>query len=393
VPEFTNPGVYVEESSRGPNAINGVGTSTTAFIGPTIRGPVGAPSEPLTSLVDFERVYGGSARLRFVDGEGRTGEIENYVWHAARGFFAQQGERLYVTRVQDGDRRPLAAAYTDGLARLETLKDVSIVAAPGSTYGYESGFAPRAREIVDQLLSHVERTRYRFAILDSGDGQSIARVREMRGRLDSTRAALYYPWVRVADPTSQQAVDVPPSGIVAGIYARNDVERGVHKAPANVEVKLALAFERSLNSSQQATLNAGGINCFRSLEGRGLLLWGARTISSAPEWKYVNIRRYLTYLEQSIEGGTQWVVFEPNDERLWAQVRHLIESFLHREWRKGALVGDTPEKAYLARCDRTTMSQNDIDNGRLVCTIGVAPVHPAEFMIFRIGQWTASARA
>jgi uncharacterized protein len=226
-------------------------------------------------------------------------------------------------------------------------------------------------------------------VLDSGDDQSVAAVRALRGRLDSTYAALYYPWVRILDPVTRQEVNMPPSGFVAGIYARNDTQRAVHKAPANEVVNLALGFEQFINKGQQEVLNPEGINCFRFFEDRGYRLWGARLISSDPEWKHVNLRRYFAYLEHSIDKGTQWAVFEPNGDALWANVRRAISDFLLNEWHSGALAGDKPERAYFVKCDRTTMTQNDIDNGRMVCLIGIAPLYPAEFVIFRIGQWTA----
>jgi phage tail sheath protein FI len=176
---------------------------------------------------------------------------------------------------------------------------------------------------------------------------------------------------------------------VAGIYARNDTEHAVFKAPANEVVRLAIDFEQRLNKGQQDVLNPQGVNCFRFFPGRGFLLWGARTISDDPEWKYISVRRYFAYLEHSIDRGTQWVVFENNGPQLWDNVRRTIEDFLLNEWKMGGLLGDKPEQAYFVRCDRSTMTQNDLDNGRLVCLIGVAVVKPAEFVIFRIGQWTA----
>jgi phage tail sheath protein FI len=235
--------------------------------------------------------------------------------------------------------------------------------------------------------------RYRIAVLDSGNDQAIADVRSLRARLDSKYAALYYPWVRILDPVTQREINLPPSGFVAGIYARNDINRAVYKAPANEVVNLAIGFEQLLNKSQQDVLNPEGINCFRYFVGRGFRLWGARTISSDPEWKYVNLRRYFAYLEHSIDKGTQWAVFEPNGEALWANIRRTIEDFLFNEWVSGALLGDKPEKAFFVRCDRSTMTQNDLDNGRLVCQIGLAPLRPAEFVIFRIGQWTADRKS
>ncbi len=280
-----------------------------------------------------------------------------------------------------------------GLKALEDIEDISIVAAPGSTFGYENGYRNDAATITGLLISHASRMRYRIAVLDCGDGQSIAQVRTMRARLDSKYAALYYPWVRVLDPVTRQEIALPPSGFISGIYARNDINRAVYKAPANEVINLALGFEQLLNKSQQDILNPEGINCLRFFEGRGFLVWGARLISSDPEWKYVNLRRYFAYLERSIDRGTQWAVFEPNGEALWANVRRTIEDFLLNEWQSGALLGDKPEKAYFVKCDRTTMTQNDLDNGRLICLIGIAPLKPAEFVIFRIGQWTADRKS
>lgn len=276
-----------------------------------------------------------------------------------------------------------------GLVALEDIPDISIVAAPGYS---AADNAADAQSVSNALISHCERMQYRIAVLDSVEGFSLGEVRAQRAQLDSKHAALYYPWVRVMDPVTDQQIVLPPSGFVAGIYARNDVENGVHKAPANEVVRGALGFEVTLNKAQQDVLNPEGINCFRFFEGRGNRLWGARTISSDPEWKYVNLRRYFAYLERSIERGTQWVVFQNNNEPLWANVRRTIEDFLFSEWSQAHLMGDKPESAYFVKCDRTTMTQNDLDNGRLVCLIGVAPVRPAEFVIFRIGQWTGDAK-
>ena len=653
MPEYLAPGVFIEEVSFRAKSIEGVSTTTTGFVGPTRYGPLDIEPEILTSLVEFERTYGGKDRLGFVESDGSTTAVDNYMWHAARAFFEEGGKRLYVSRVytpaagsppagysaatlgsgaplrvrarfpgragdaavsfvfnvgqnvlvavdpsanplmpavrslrhrdvvliggaglspalspdfylalrdeqtgawsfsssglaagsppplplssllpgghemrvvtvtvlvdpfatgavsyteaelpldpqhQRGDspdslfdafaphtrdpgtpgakvisnlararsvpivlentaglangiavlnaflsdaaavgsplpslrsalsarsddraqrtlsltlaggddgQRPQAGAYggaadpiTDmktGLMQFEDLEDISIVAAPGSTFGYESdAYGAQSQTIVRNLILHAQKMRYRIAVIDSGDNQSIGQVRAMRGQLDSTYGALYYPWIRVLDPLSQREIFVPPSGFVSGIYARNDVNRAVYKAPANEVVNLALGFERFLNKSQQEVLNPEGINCFRFFEGRGMRLWGARTISSDPEWKYVNLRRYFAYVERSIDKGTQWAVFEPNGEQLWANVRRTIEDFLLNEWQAGALLGDKPEKAFFVKCDRSTMSQNDLDNGRLICLIGLAPLRPAEFVIFRIGQWTADRKS
>jgi phage tail sheath protein FI len=283
-----------------------------------------------------------------------------------------------------------SARHKSGLKALKDLDDISIVAAPGSTYGLDDEY-PDGRTIMSHLIAHASEMRYRIAVLDSGNNQTIAQVRRLRGTLDSKYAALYFPWVRVLDPITREERHLPPSGFVSGIYARNDITRAVFKAPANEVVNLAIGFEAHINKSQQDVLNPEGINCFRFFEGRGYRLWGARTITSDPEWKYVNLRRYFAYLEHSIDRGTQWAVFEPNGEALWANVRRTVEDFLFNEWQSGALLGDKPEKAFFVRCDRTTMTQNDLDNGRLVCLLGVVALRPAEFVIFRIGQATADA--
>jgi Bacteriophage tail sheath protein len=308
---------------------------------------------------------------------------------------------LFLAGGNDG-ARPTAAEYEGkaeesetfktGLKQFEDIDDISIVAAPGSTYLLDDGYALDGETITKLLIGHCELMRYRVAILDSGNDQSLSGVRAYRGRLDSTRAALYYPWVTILDPITQAQINLPPSGFMAGIYARNDINRAVYKAPANEDVILSLGFESSINKAQQEVVNPEGINCFRYLPGRGFRIWGARTISSDPEWKYVNVRRYFAYLEHSIDKGTQWAVFEPNGPKLWDQIRHSISDFLLNEFQNGALLGDKPEKAYFVRCDRSTMTQNDLDNGRLVAVVGVAPLKPAEFVIIRIGQLTADSK-
>ncbi len=252
---------------------------------------------------------------------------------------------------------------------------------------------------MDLLIGHCERLRYRFAIVDPPPDSSISEVRKFRAQFDSKYAALYYPWVRITDPgrrpdpgAPSPVLEVPPSGYIAGVYARSDAERGVHKAPAN-EVLLGVGdFTVNVTYDRQSVLNPEGINALRFFEGRARRVWGARTMSSDPEWKYVNVRRLFIYLEHSIEKATQWVVFEPNNESLWASVRQTVEDFLLATWRTGALLGTRPEEAFFVRCDRTTMTQNDLDNGRLICLIGVAPTYPAEFVVFRIGQFTADAQ-
>jgi phage tail sheath protein FI len=282
-----------------------------------------------------------------------------------------------------------------GLFALGEVLDIAIVAMPDAVrYGPDGH-----KDAVDRLIQHCERLRYRIAIVDPPEESAISEVRAFRSQFDTKYAALYYPWLEIIDPSKRPEpgapppkLRVPPSGSVAGIYARSDIERGVHKAPANEVVLGITKFEKNITFDQQAVVNPEGVNALRFFEGRSNRVWGARTMSSDPEWKYVNVRRLFIYLEHSIDKSTQWAVFEPNNERLWSSIRQSIEDFLLVVWRTGALMGTKPEEAYFVRCDRTTMTQNDLDNGRLICLIGVAPTYPAEFVIFRIGQWTADAR-
>lgn len=290
----------------------------------------------------------------------------------------------------DGDA-PDGTEATVALNYLLGMEDISIVGAPGLSH---------IASVQGALIAHADKRRsYRIAVLDAAPSQLVSEVRTARGLIDSTHAALYYPWVVVTNPlasprnTEPAEITVPPSGFVAGIYARTDVERGVWKSPANEVVRGALRFEREVSFPEQEVLNPIGVNCLRTLPGRGLRVWGARTASSDPEWKYVSVRRYFNYLEASIDRSTQWAVFEPNGERLWDNVRNSVADFLFNEWKQGALLGLKPDEAFFVRCDRTTMNQNDLDNGRLVCLIGVAVVKPAEFVVFRIGQKTAEAKA
>ncbi|MGH3824083.1 MAG: phage tail sheath family protein [Pseudonocardiaceae bacterium] len=283
-----------------------------------------------------------------------------------------------------------------GLHALAEIDDIAIVAMPDTARFTDQD---QAKTAVDLLIGHCERLRYRMAIVDPPPESSISEVRAFRSQFDTKYAALYYPWLEILDPNQRPdpgapapKLLVPPSGYVAGIYARSDIERGVHKAPANEVVLGITRFECNVTYDQQSVLNPEGINALRFFEGRSNRVWGARTMSSDPEWKYVNVRRLFIFLEHSIDKSTQWAVFEPNNERLWASIRQTIEDFLLVTWLTGALMGTKPEEAYFVRCDRTTMTQNDLDNGRLICLIGVAPTYPAEFVIFRIGQFTADAR-
>lgn len=295
-------------------------------------------------------------------------------------------------------RAPVAADYkgdqdeqrgSTGFAALEDVDEISIVLAPAAAASDRATY----RAIIAEMQAHLRRMRYRVGVIDSQRNMTISEVRDFRADISDDRLALYYPWVRAAGLTADwPEVQLPPSGYVAGLYAGTDVRRGVHKSPANEVVLGAIGLEANINQNQQELLNPLGINCLRFFPNRGYRVWGGRTLADDPEWKYVNVRRYFLFLEKSIERATGWSVFEPNGEDLWANIRATVDDFLYNEWFNRHLLGATPEQAYFVRCDRSTMTQNDLDNGRLVCLIGVAPLRPAEFVIFRIGQKTSDAR-
>jgi phage tail sheath protein FI len=267
-----------------------------------------------------------------------------------------------------------------GLLALEDIDEISLLCCPDEHM---------EDAITSRLVSQCERLKDRFAILQAK--VNAGKPENNDPPPDSKYAAFYYPWLRVTNPLTNAPLLIPPGGHVAGIYARSDTNRGVHKDPANEVIRGIDELQVKTNNQQQAILNPKGVNVLRYFKGRGNLVWGGRTISTDPDWKYINVRRLFIFVEKSIERGTQWVVFEPNDEPLWARVRTSVSEFLRGLWRDGMLQGKTVEEAYFVRCDRTTMTQADIDNGRLIMLIGIAPVKPAEFVIFRIGQWVGGS--
>jgi len=305
----------------------------------------------------------------------------------ARLLLALQAARAFRLSGGNDGLEPEPEDLAAGLESLGEVGDVSQVALPGAAAYADPARTVRAAEL---LVAHVEGLRDRFALLDAPHGSTVRDVRAFAARFDSQRAALYHPWL---EPGDGPGGPVPPSGAIAGVYARRDAERGVHVAPANADLRGFVGPETELAQAEVELLAPEGINPLLTLPGRGFLVWGARTLSSDPEWKYVNVRRLFDFLEHSIQRGTEWVVFEPNGEALWASVRSAVENFLAEEWRAGAFQGERAEEAYFVRCDRSTMTENDLHQGRLVCLIGVAPLRPAEFVVFRIGQFTADAGA
>jgi len=512
MPEYLHPGVYIEEIERGPRPIEGVPTSTTAFLGETERGTL-TPTL-VTSYKDYQRWFGG------------VFDKSCYMPNAAAGFFENGGKRLYVSRItgpggipaskdigggfmatavgpgawglrvwikvlegstpdkdnNKGFRLQLAywttkpnAVFDPFLDRtslprpqiVEDYDDLSIdplssdyfekrlldtatnesvsplitlsvpnglpgnpPAAAGdflSTDGNEPPvpgvadfnptddrvqglaaldldpyrdvalmYAPFPRnqgiDITQAIIGYCESRRFCFSVIDSTDTVPNLLKPRVDNKWDTEYAAFYTPWIIVSDPLSGARVRVPPGGHVLGIYARTDTERGVFKAPANEIVRGALDVHYEISDNTQDVLNPQGVNAIRVFPTRGIRVWGARTLSSNGLWKYVSVRRLFIFLERSIYEGTQWVVFEPNDDKLWARVKDTIRLFLRSQWRGGALFGRTEDEAFFITCDRTTMTQDDILNGRLICEIGIAPVRPAEFVIFRIFQNTAEAQ-
>lgn len=511
MPEYLSPGVYIEEVARGPTPIEGVPTSTAAFIGETERGAT--MPRLITSYAEYERWFGGV-----------FGEMK-FMPYAVRGFFENGGKRLYVCRVTNGaatraeaqlgaftvraigpgswgqrvfvkiedsttqkpgpdntmvpvgfkvrvayygaqptgdpldwfndatkppfpscsetlddldtdEQSPnywakrvqehstlieldgpqnmlpakefarLATNGTDGAGTLDVAdfqgdaqlpqrpqpqglaaleldpyREVSLVYAPGASVAVNKA-----------VIEYCEKLRFRFAVVDPEKSVDAAGFEPRVSIADSQYAALYYPWLAVTDPQTGERTEVPPGGHVLGVYARTDEARGVWRAPANEPLRGVIDLLADIDNVTQDAINSRGINAIRKFPGRGIRVWGARTLSADTEWKYVNVRRLFIFLERSIYEGTQWVVFEPNDERLWARVRNVIGVFLRSQWQAGALPGQKEEDAFFVKCDRTTMTEDDIINGRLICEIGVAVVRPAEFVVFRIRQHTVEAQ-
>lgn len=377
MPEYLSPGVYIEEIQIGAKPIEGVSTSTLGFVGMAENGDWDKPT-----LITSWR--------QFVDTFGRYTTKRTYLAPAVYGFFANGGRRCYVVRVKDGAGdedyvgRDEGSGKRTGLQAFNEVDEINIVCIPGVT----------SETVQKAMITHCEKLRDRFCILDPVEDANVEAIKTQKESVISEKgyAALYYPWIKVAIETLVNGKVkliqdfIPPSGYIAGIYARCDMERGVHTAPANEVIRGALAIKPSLIKGEQDILNPLGINSIRAFPGKEVRVWGARTTASDDLWKYINVRRLLLFLEKSIEKGILWVVFEAKDERLWARVIQSITHFLTRVWKDGALMGTTPREAFFVKCDRTTMTQDDIDNCRLIVLIGVAPVKPAEFIIFRIAQ-------
>ena len=285
------------------------------------------------------------------------------------------------------------SAARTGFAGLEAIEDVTMLCVPDLMTAFQRGSvdAEGVKAVQLAMIAHCELMADRVAILDAPPGLNAQQMKDWRvnyAGYDSKYATLYYPWVKVMDPAVGKPIFVPPSGHVAGIWARNDETRGVHKAPANEVARGVIALETGITKGEHDQLNPVGVNCIRAFPGQGIRVWGARTLSSDPEWRYLNVRRLFNFVEKSILAGTNWVVFEPNDQRLWDAVSRTITMFLRRVWRSGALFGRTPGQAFFVKCDEENNPPENRDVGILTVDVGIAPVKPAEFVVFRISQYS-----
>ena len=400
MPSLDAPGIYIQEVSTGAKPIESVSTRVLAVLGvaPKAEAFVDRPRE-CNNWSEFVRDFCSE------DNRENKG---NYLAYALYGYFMNGGGRCYVLNIGKGGSVAGNAAKGTGVNAFEAYDEPAMVAAPGCT------------NVADYraILDHCEKMANRVAILDGP--QQVADVKELtevgaadaappvdkdkapppadkdkapprpggRRPPESKYGAVYFPWLVMRDPFGTDNVNVPPSGHIAGIYSFNDVQRGVHKAPANYAVRTAIGLTQRITRDQQGALNQAGVNVIRFFPDSGIRVWGARTLSTKdPEWKYVNVRRLFNMIEESISRGTQWVVFEPNDQTTRNSVIRDIRAFLTLQWLAGALVGGSREEAFFVKCDAENNPQEVIDAGRLVVDIGIAPSKPAEFILFRIGQW------
>ena len=411
MPSYLAPGVYVEEVPAAVRPIAGVGTSTAAFVG--VAADITGPWDPETKAgmplgpgdVAYTQAPAGTARpvsswTEFIQAFGDIQEGNQYLAHAVYGFFNNGGGRCWVVRIAAA-ASDFAKNFDAALAQLEAKDEVALVAAPLPP-GTSAATLNAAQAA---LVAHCAKLQDRVAILDSArdiKGDNLVITADENGIWRPAAdpkgyGAFYFPWIEVADPLGEAGarVTVPPSGHVAGVYARSDAERGVHKAPANEVLRGALGVRYAVSKILQNDLNPRGVNCIRSFDGT-IKVYGARTLASDPqgdpEWTYVNVRRTINYLRESIDEGTQWVVLEPNAPDLWSKIRRNVGSFLNGVWASGALLGATAEQAYYVRCDETTNPPEVRDLGQVVAEIGVAVVRPAEFVIFRLSQWSGPSQ-
>ena len=415
---YLTPGIYIEEIPSGNPPIEAVGTSTPALVGvaPLASARVNE-AIAVDSWSQFQKLYVfGEDKFAAAAASGAAPEVSTTpLAQAVKGFFENGGSRCYVLNLgAKGSLQGSGGARRQGIDLLEEIDEISMVCTPGfhDARSYQA------------LITYCERTNC-MAICDSpedvassdqlkdvalppkatasvaGGGKEEPAGPSGRAGLramsaENGNAAYYYPWltcVNAVDPSARELVNSPPCGHIAGIYARVDAARGVFKAPANEMVRGALDVVYRVTDAEQGSLNQNGVNVIRFFSGDGPRVWGARTLAgtAAPWWRYINVRRTFTMIERSIRRGTQWAVFEPNDQLLWSRIRVSVGMFLKRMYKSGALMGSSPEEAYFVKCDEETNPPEVIEAGQLVIVVGLAVVKPAEFVIFRIGHLTAGA--
>jgi phage tail sheath protein FI len=393
MPTDATPGVHVEEVPARNKPIEGVSTSTAAFVGLAPAGPFHHAIQ-ISSWSQFERTFTDPENPD--DGPFLKGA---YLAHAVNGFFANGGALCWVVRV--ADRNPdkptlnlgvLASDGTrhEGTDSLRAIDDISMICCP-DVMPIAADDHQQIKAMHGEMIKHCEGMGDRMAILDTPPGLIPIEAETWRMTVagyDSKQAALYYPWLEVLDPLTNLPMLVPPCGHVAGIWARTASTRGVHSAPANEAVLGVTGLAMQVTSPEQERLTRNGLNCVRSFPGRGIRVWGARTLSSDPEWRYVNVRRLFNFISGSIMQGTQSAAFEPNDEQLWIQLRIAVSNFLTIAWRNGALFGAKPEDAFYVKCDSETNPPEMIAAGQVTIEIGICPVTPAEFVVFRVSQYS-----
>jgi uncharacterized protein len=401
MPMFQTPGVYIVEEP-GPKTVQAVGTSVAAFLG---QAPDAGAHLNETIFVNswsqFRAEFAAADNLR-----------STWLSHAVYGFFANGGARCGIVNIADGDAIAGGDRPRTGLKLLEETDEVSMVAAPGRTdaVSHEAllSYCEKAGNCVaicdpppdvknTELLKTVETAAAPVKGKDGKDKDAAAPdaapkpAGGLRPRVSlGGFGTFYFPWLYVADALNPKGdlVLVPPSGHMAGVWARTDAKRGVHKAPANETVAGALNLAYRVTSPEQAQLNSLGVNCIRFFSTEGILVWGAHTLAEeSSEWRHLNVRRLVIMIEESIKRATRWVVFEPNDQTLWKTIISEITGFLMNVYRDGALMGATAEEAFFVKCDAETNPQESIDMGQVITVIGIAPVKPAEFVIFKIGQF------
>ncbi len=432
---YASPGVYVEEVERGTKPIEAAGASIAAFIGVSAEASTKSINPDTGETVVGDSVLGKPVLItswtQYVDTFGEFVDGA-FMPDAVYGYFNNGGGAAYVMSLlavdekaepaaptapaKDKDGKPVAktaakpaaksaeltaadfignAADRTGIGALEAIDEISLLVCPDAFYNYDGSKKAKdtVKAIQTGMIAHCENMRYRFALLDTPQGLNAQGAKEWREfvNFDTAYAAMYYPWVEIANLGGGSTTKtVPPSGHMVGIYNRSDAERGVHKAPANEVVRGAIDLDYRISKAEQDVLNPIGVNCIRSFPGRGIRVWGARTLSSNGAWRYINVRRLFNMIGDSLDTGLQWVVFEPNDQMLWSLVRRDITSFLRVVWQSGALFGTSPDQAFYVKVDEELNPPEIRDLGQLIIEVGIAPVKPAEFVILRLSQWAGA---